>query len=275
MLPQTTGKHGTSPRPQGASEKLVRSSPGPYSIALPRKRTGFLSPRGPVSLKWQIILGVALLAGVIVFFELTDADIAVQDRLYRWDARQWRVDKDATVPRLLFYTGPKGLIIAFGVLCFVGLVLSFRVGRLRRHRLFCARVSAALAAVPLMIAAMKHLTNTYTPESISRYGGSAPYVKVLETYPPDFQQTTRAKGWPAGHCTGGFALMMLYFAFARRRNKVLGLLLGLAVGWTMGLYQVFKGAHYLSHTVVTVLIAWILILAIVRITEVPRLRALW
>jgi membrane-associated PAP2 superfamily phosphatase len=33
----------------------------------------------------------------------------------------------------------------------------------------------------------------------------------------------------------------------------------MAMGWIMGLYQMLKGAHYLSHTVTTMLLAWIII----------------
>ena len=40
------------------------------------------------------------------------------------------------------------------------------------------------------------------------------------------------------------------------RQQKLGVALALAIGGAMGLYQMAKGAHYLSHTLVTMLVAW-------------------
>jgi hypothetical protein len=44
------------------------------------------------------------------------------------------------------------------------------------------------------------------------------------------------------------------------------------VGWAMGFYQMLKGAHFLSHTFVTMSIAWIWILFINWLTRVQPLR---
>ena len=40
------------------------------------------------------------------------------------------------------------------------------------------------------------------------------------------------------------------------RGQKLGVALALAAGGAMGMYQMAKGAHYLSHTLVTMLVAW-------------------
>ncbi len=47
-----------------------------------------------------------------------------------------------------------------------------------------------------------------------------------------------------------------------KKQKVAGLLSGISAGWIMGLYQMMKGAHFISHTVVKMISAWILILVI-------------
>jgi len=41
------------------------------------------------------------------------------------------------------------------------------------------------------------------------------------------------------------------------------------LGWWMGGYQMLKGAHYLSHTVTTMLAAWIIVLLWHRILRIP------
>ncbi|MPN56951.1 hypothetical protein SDC9_204644 [bioreactor metagenome] len=105
----------------------------------------------------------------------------------------------------------------------------------------------------------------YWPDQLERYGGDKPYVKVFESYPEGYHPTKRGYGFPAGHASGGFALLSLWFAFETRRGRLLGLSAGLALGWTMGLYQMAKGAHFLSHTLVTMFGAWLMILLIHRL----------
>jgi membrane-associated PAP2 superfamily phosphatase len=39
---------------------------------------------------------------------------------------------------------------------------------------------------------------------------------------------------------------------------------GLAAGWIVGVYQILKGAHYVSHTIVTMLLAWLIVQLLAR-----------
>ena len=53
------------------------------------------------------------------------------------------------------------------------------------------------------------------------------------------------------------------------RAKKAGLAFGLGVGWFMGIYQMLVGAHFLSHTVTTMILAWIFTLSFALILRVP------
>ena len=56
-------------------------------------------------------------------------------------------------------------------------------------------------------------------------------------------------------------LIIGLLAVRRTRRWRHGILaLGLGLGWWMGGYQMLKGAHYLSHTVTTMLVAWLVVL---------------
>ena len=44
------------------------------------------------------------------------------------------------------------------------------------------------------------------------------------------------------------------------RGRLRGLAIGLGAGTWMGVYQMLKGAHYLSHTLITALLMWLLFL---------------
>jgi membrane-associated PAP2 superfamily phosphatase len=121
--------------------------------------------------------------------------------------------------------------------------------------------------VPFVVGSLKYYTNTPCPKNLEYYGGIYPDVKVLESYPKEFTQKERIKCWPAGHASGGFALMALFFLFKTRKNQILALIFALSIGWSMGLYKMLIGDHFLSHTIVTMLLAWLIILIIVKIFQ--------
>lgn len=40
--------------------------------------------------------------------------------------------------------------------------------------------------------------------------------------------------------------------------------MAMVIGWSMGSYKMLIGDHFLSHTVITMILAWLLILLIVK-----------
>lgn len=217
------------------------------------------SPRAPAFAWWTSVAG---LIGALLVFELTPLDLLLQDCFYDFARQSWLVDGREPWGRLFFYNGPKFAIIVLGVV-----LLTFALGPARwRERLMLPRRALfvaflTLATVPALAGFGKSLTNTFCPSEIRRYGGDVPYVKVFASYPPEDRPERRGRGFPAGHASGGFALLGLAWLRPSRRWRTAVVVLALAVGWWMGLYQMLKGAHYLSHTVVTMLLAWIVALS--------------
>lgn len=218
-------------------------------------------------LAWRrhLVGTVLLLLLVLVFFDATDLDIQLQDRLFLSGPNRWIIDAKEPIGRLFFYSGIKVLLVVFGIGLLLAYCMSFSFAGLRNYRRRTLLMVAALSLVPLVIAGLKNVTNVYFPSQLERYGGNKPYVKVFARYPQGYQQTRKGYGYPAGHASGGFSLMMLYFVFRSKRASLLGLGTGLVVGWAMGGYQMAKGAHFLSHTVITMLGAWLIILVIYRL----------
>lgn len=220
---------------------------------------------------WPAVLALAVLVGV---FEFTEIDLGLQDQFYDFATRQWLVDRDHPVGRALFYHGPKVAlgILAVSLLALIAGPADWRTRwRVARPDLGVALLT--LATLPVLAGLGKQFTNVYGPSEIVRYGGDAPYVALCEAYPVEFQPVTKGHCFPAGHASGGFALMALAWLRPSRRWRIGGLALGLGAGWWMGGYQMLKGAHYLSHTVVTMLLAWIVILAWRRVLRPPKLAA--
>jgi len=240
------------------------------------------------------LLGLAatliLLAGALALFEFTNLDIWLQDHCYDFEKHRWRLEKQDAVPRVLFYTGPKVVMAVTGGILIAWLLLPvrWRPKGLQKFQLPWSHlrlwfVLICLAAVPATIGFMKARSDLYCPWSIDRYGGDRPHLRFFEALPPDYPPDC-GKCFPAGHASGGFALLGLYYLSESRRGRWLGLTIGMTAGWVMGIYQMFKGAHFLSHTVVTMLIAAAIIQAIAWLmkihpdkasaanTKLPRIR---
>ena len=218
-------------------------------------------------LKNKFILHGLLLTAVIVLFEFSSLDIFIQDFFYKPEFHCWILGRNQHLLRLLFYSGAKSLLIMFGITCVLMFGLSFTVKRIRPWRSQSLLLILSLTLIPLFINSLKAATNIYVPHKIERYGGNMPYVKLFESYPDNFCPKRRGRGWPAGHASGGFALMALYFTGSRKRTRKLGLAVGISTGWITGLYQMICGQHYLSHTIISMQIAWIIIL-LIRETQI-------
>lgn len=218
-----------------------------------------------------LLTGVCL-AAVLALGELTAVDLAVQDLFFDFSTGRWAIDSAAPVPRFFFYRLPKLVVAVFGLGLLGWAVYGVRARE--KPRLLPPKEAlflfTALAVVPLLIGFGKQVTGVYCPCEIERYGGEMPYVRLFETVPPEIVAVKRGRCFPAAHASGGFALMAFAFIGARRLRNALW---GLGWGWILGLYQMARGVHYLSHTVVSMLVAWLLILLIARLFRLdPTLR---
>ena len=110
------------------------------------------------------------------------------------------------------------------------------------------------------------------PKNEIHYGGTYPHTAVWESYTKPYTHLKDIKCWPAGHASGGFALMSLFFLFRRKRNKYLALSSAIVIGWSMGIYKMFIGDHFFSHTLITMFLAWLIILIIVKSVDFLKIK---
>lgn len=215
-----------------------------------------------------LVPAIIVLLGVFCVFELSSIDIIIQDHCYDDTHHAWLVNAKSTWPRLLFYTGAKFLVILTAVMLLLS-VLSRKfmafVFRNRFRRIDVLVALATMAIAPSLVAWSKATTNVHCPYELQRYHGAVPYAKVLEKFPPDEKPKSRGRGFPAGHASGGFALVSLAGLASTRRGKWIGISIGISLGTIMGVYQMFKGAHFLSHTLVTAVFCWIVFLTLRRL----------
>ncbi|MEX2132442.1 MAG: phosphatase PAP2 family protein [Pseudohongiellaceae bacterium] len=212
----------------------------------------------------QIALTCGLLVLVIVSFEFTNLDIIVQDQLFDFGTGQWLWDKQEPVLKLLLYDGIKTIYL-LGALTLLALVAFFgNLPSLADYKKGLIIVSISLLLVPGVVNAAKAISNIPCPVNLQHYGGDSPHVTLLSKTPDGFEQEQNARCYPAGHASGGFALLSLFFlcrSAGARRKTIAGVLV---LAWTVGFYKMAIGDHFLSHTIVTMLLAWLLILVTAR-----------
>lgn len=121
-----------------------------------------------------------------------------------------------------------------------------------RIRVRLLAVSAAL--IPLVIGTAKRFSAIHCPWHIERYGGFAPYIKLLDSMPPGIPP---GHCFPAGHISSALWLLAITLFWLPHRPHTAGLVgfFILVFGFALGWLQQMRGAHFLSHTLWSMWIA--------------------
>ena len=219
------------------------------------------------SLNRSLFISIVLLITTIIIFQITNFDIVVQDHFFDFKTQQWIIDRHDRVLDFIFYSGIKKLLILVAVAILIALIFFRKKAIVNTYKKGLLIVLLSAIFIPSVVGGLKNVTNTPCPKNINHYGGSYPDLKVFDSYPSDFKQECSIRCWPAGHASGGFALMSLFFLFKQSSNRKKAILFALVIGWSMGIYKMLIGDHFLSHTLITMLLAWTIILTIVYIIE--------
>jgi membrane-associated PAP2 superfamily phosphatase len=212
----------------------------------------------------QIRTTALALVASILFFGLSGLDISIQDFLFDPQTHTWLLGKHTQPYQFIFYDGIKILLILFALLLLLSLLFLRKSITIQKYKQGIIIVVLSAVIVPFTASTLKKYTNMPCPKHTQHYGGIYPETKVWEHYPASFKQPSHIQCWPAGHASGGFALLSLFFLFKSRKNRQRAILLGLSVGWIMGGYKMLIGDHYFSHTWITMLLSWLLILLIAK-----------
>ncbi|MDP3588831.1 MAG: phosphatase PAP2 family protein [Sulfuricurvum sp.] len=212
----------------------------------------------------NILITAIVLIVAVLFFGLSPADIWVQKHFYNLATHQWILDTNNTVLKFVFYDGIKRLLIVIAVLFLFVLILGWKKQWMRAYRRGLIIVVLSSIAVPLVVGSLKAVSNMPCPKSLDIFNGTYPHTCVWEKYATKDCHLEKQKCWPAGHASGGFALLSLIFLFHSRKNKIIAGSIAMGIGWSMGSYKMLIGDHFLSHTVITMILAWLLILLIAR-----------
>ena len=216
-------------------------------------------------MKKDFLISFAVLA-VFVAFSRTDWDMRIQDCFYDGG---WLVSPEIHRKlSIFFYRGFKVFAAVSGMSCLFCFAGSFFQKRLEPYRGAFLMMTLSLIFVPAVVAGAKQFTNQYCPKQITRYGGVFEHRRLFDPLPQSGAgRMKKGKCFPAGHATSGFAFMALYFCFKSRRKRQAGLAFGLCAGWIAGTYQMLRGEHFLSHTLVGMTASWIVILTLYALVK--------
>lgn len=213
-----------------------------------------------------------ILAISMVLFEVSNIDIMIQDWFYNFNLNQWIVDRDNQILKFIFYDGIKKALIIFAVTVLMMLIFGKKNKLVQDYKTGLLIIVFSAIFVPTVIGGLKAITNTPCPKNINHFNGCYPYVKVFDPYPSTFHQKEKVECFPAGHASGGFALLSLFFLFKSKKNRLIALLFAIITGWSMGIYKMLIGDHFFSHTFITMILAWLIILIITKLVTYPLLK---
>lgn len=210
----------------------------------------------------QIFLTFLVLFFSILFFELSNVNFYIQDMFYEQQTHTWILQRSQEPYKFIFYDGIKTLLILVALSFLIAIIFFRKNATVQAYKRGIYIVVFSAVLVSALVGELKKQTNMPCPKNEIHYGGEYPSTKVWQSYPKSFVQTDKIRCWPAGHASGGFALMSLFFLFKTKRNKNLALVSVITIAWSMGLYKMLIGDHFLGHTVVTMILAWLIILLV-------------
>jgi membrane-associated PAP2 superfamily phosphatase len=208
----------------------------------------------------HIVPALIFMLLMLLAYPHTHLDTRITDLFFDAQLHRFTLKNDPFLT-LWMHVRLKWLMVAIALAGLVLALLSYRVRGLRAYRLSLLWAFAGMMISTSAVSVFKHYSLHGCPWDIDLYGGSLPLLDLF-TSPPAGSVAGRC--FPAGHPSGGFALMAFYFAFmhSRPRFSVLMLWVGLLMGLLMGLVQMMRGAHFLSHVLWSGWLVWVVLLAL-------------
>ncbi|HFC30402.1 MAG TPA: phosphatase PAP2 family protein [Oceanospirillales bacterium] len=112
---------------------------------------------------------------------------------------------------------------------------------------------SSLLVGTFVVSSLKHLLQVDCPWDLLQYGGNKPFFQVFQ-YGKQYLPSSHC--FPSGHASTAFTWFSLYFYssiyYPKQRLKVLAAIL--ILGFTFGLGQQFRGAHFISHDIWSMLV---------------------
>ncbi|MCI5164727.1 MAG: phosphatase PAP2 family protein [Candidatus Electrothrix sp. GM3_4] len=203
----------------------------------------------------HFMLGFPLLLFVsAVFLEYSGLDIWWVSHFYDAQNQVWPY-RGHWLFDTIMHSGGQRLDWSFAVIWLLLFIFVNLKKQFRPYRKILLFFVVATAAGPILVGIGKNFTHIASPWDLHLFNGLQPYIRMLDPVPVD---AARGHAFPAGHASGGYCFLSVYFVLLRYRfpYRAYGLLFGLTLGLVFGVGQQIRGAHFPSHDLITILICW-------------------
>ncbi len=219
-----------------------------------------------LQLKHRIYLfTVAVLIVSAILFLLigtyTNIDLRIEDYYYNKELHvfPWR---DSGFAYRFAHVWIKQIFVDCGLILLAVIVVDAvrpirRISAFARPRMRFVVLASLL--VPYCIRTMKQYSVLHCPWDLDRYGGIAPFIRLLDHIPAN---VIPGHCFPTGHSSTGLWLASLaVFWLPNAPKKALAVFLGgLGIGFFLGWTQQMRGAHFLTHTLWAMWVATLVML---------------
>ena len=195
---------------------------------------------------------------MMLIYPTFDLDFHLSNLFF--DAQQQRFTlRGHPILNVWLHTGIKWVMVCVALVSLALAISAHWLVKLKPYQSALFWVFIGMVLSTSAVAILKHDSMHACPWDLTIYGGDLPFFDLFKNPPAG----TKSGGcFPAGHPSGGFALMAFYFAFRRYRARFAGamLWLGILMGLAMGLVQIMRGAHFLSHVLWSGWVVWLTLL---------------
>lgn len=200
-------------------------------------------------------LALALLIFTLaVMAEYSGFDLWLARQFYDAQQQTWPY-RNGYLTKTILHDYAQHAIRLIAMLVIALVAASWKIETLRRYRRELVYLLLVLASGPLLVGLLKSVTHIQIPWRLAEFSGSMPYIRLFDPVAPGIPV---GHAFPGGHSSGGFALFGLYFLCERvaPRYRYLGLMTPLTIGSLFAVNQEIRGAHFLSHDLVSMAICW-------------------
>lgn len=195
-----------------------------------------------------ILLAVYL--ALMLLLDIGGIDIWLASRFYAAEGYQWAL-RDHWLTENILHKGARKLNYIFAVAVLVTTMHYLWLNK-TKPALTKAYLALTLSLISsfALVAYFKAITNIACPWSLALFGGTEPYIHLLQPRP---SYLSYSQCFPAGHASVGYAWVALYyfFRYSRPEYRFIGLTAGLVGGLVLGVTQQLRGAHFMSHDITT------------------------
>jgi len=203
-----------------------------------------------------ILTLVVLYFLLLLILDYAGVDIWLAKTLYHFEGIKWSL-KHHWLTEDVIHKGGR-LLNYIGIAVVLAMTIYWNCNKIQSDKRDAYnRLCLSLTLSFISVNYLKAITNIDCPWDLSMFGGDMPYVHLFSDK-PDWLPLARC--FPAGHASAGYAWIALYYFFRRvaPRLQLMGLILGLSLGFIFGIAQQLRGAHFLSHDLTTLFLCWLI-----------------